>query len=63
MIRPVIIEGAVFEVGAQEQSDGVWHWLITAPGRLVLSGEAPNETQALLSAFRAGQALAKMMGA
>ena len=58
MIRPVVIDGTEFEVSAQEQSDGGWHWLTTVPGKLVLSGEAPNESQALLSAFRAGEALA-----
>jgi hypothetical protein len=57
MIRPVTINGTEFDVSVQEQSDGAWHWLITALGRLVLSGEAPNETQALFSAFKAGESL------
>jgi hypothetical protein len=57
MMRSVMIDGTEFDVSAQEQSDGGWHWLITAPGRLVLSGDAPNETHALLSAVDAGEAL------
>ena len=57
MMRSVMIDGTEFDVRAQEQSDGGWHWLITAPGRLVLSGDAPNETHALFSAVKAGEAL------
>ena len=55
MIRPVKINNTEFEVSAQEQSDGGWHWLITAPGRLVLSGEAPNENSGAALCLQSGR--------
>ena len=63
MIQPLTIEGAVFEFSLQQQIDGRWHWLMTAPGKLVLSGEAPDEVQALSFAQSAGEALRKMTAA
>ena len=63
MIRPITIEGRRFELTLREQTGGIWHWLITAPGKLVLSGDAASETQAFDSACSAGEALARLAAA
>jgi len=42
MIQSMTIEGRHFELTVREQPHGDWHWLITAPGQLVLSGDAPR---------------------
>jgi hypothetical protein len=63
MIRSLTIDGKQFELTVREQPDGDWHWLITAPGELVLSGEAPSEMQAMQSACRAGRAFARLVAA
>lgn len=62
MIRSLTIDGKLFELTVREQS-GEWHWLITAPGQIVLSGDAPSEMQAMDSACRAGRALARLVDA
>jgi hypothetical protein len=61
--RRMIITGKLFDITLTPQRDGDWHWLITAPGEVVLSGSAPSEMQALDSACRAGRALARLVAA
>jgi hypothetical protein len=61
MIRSITIDGKDFELSVREQAEGEWHWLITAPGQLVLSGGAPSESQALDTARRTGRALAQLV--
>jgi hypothetical protein len=63
MIHPITLEGKTFELTLREQACGHWHWLITAPGQLVLSGEAASETQARESACSTGQALVRLAAA
>ncbi len=63
MIRAMTIDGKDFELSVREQPQGDWHWLITAPGELVLSGDAPSEMQALESACRTARALARLAAA
>jgi hypothetical protein len=60
MTKPMIIDGKRFELTLREQMDGEWHWLMTAPGQIVLSGGAANETQALQSAWSVGEALVRL---
>jgi hypothetical protein len=62
-IRSLSIDGKTFELTVREQAAGDWHWLITAPGQIVLSGGAPSETQAVDTACRAGEALARLAAA
>jgi len=57
--RPITIDGRPFEIILSEETSRSWHWIITAPGELALSGEAASEIQALASACRAGRALAR----
>jgi hypothetical protein len=61
--RPLIIEGKRFELTVRPEGERGWHWLIAAPGEIVLSGEAASERQALDSAWQAGQALARLSAA
>lgn len=61
MIQPLTIDGKRFELTLRQQPCGQWHWLMTAPGQLVLSGDAASEAQALELAQGAGQALARMI--
>jgi hypothetical protein len=63
VIRSLTIEGKPFELSVRQQVGGDWHWLITAPGHIVLSGAAPSEMQALDSACRTGKALARLIAA
>jgi hypothetical protein len=63
MIRPMTIDGKHFELSLRQQPCGAWHWLMTAPGKLVLSGDAGSETQAVDAAFDAGQALVRLAAA
>jgi O-acetyl-ADP-ribose deacetylase (regulator of RNase III) len=63
MIRSVTIGGKPFELSVQEAGKRDWHWLIAAPGQVVLSGAAASEIQALQSAYRAAQALARLAAA
>ena len=63
MIKSMTVDGRLFEMSVREQPDGAWHWLIAAPGQLVLSGEAPSETEAFDSARRAALALARLAAA
>ena len=37
-----------------------WQWILAAPGKLVLSGEAASEDHAHRSAMRAGRALVRI---
>lgn len=60
MTHSITIDGKAFELSVREQAAGDWHWLITAPGQLVLSGGAASETQALDSARQTGEALARL---
>jgi hypothetical protein len=53
------IDGKSFYLTLQPQRRGGWHWLIAAPGEIVLSGDAPSEQQAMDSAREAGSALAR----
>jgi hypothetical protein len=62
-IRSLTIDGKPFELTVGAQPGGGWHWLITAPGEIVLSGEAPSEMQAMDCACRAGKALARLVAA
>jgi len=57
--RPITIDGKRFEIVLSEESGQSWHWIITAPGELALSGAGASEIQALASACRAGRALAR----
>jgi hypothetical protein len=59
-MRSLSIKGRTFELTVREQAGGDWHWLITAPGQIVLSGGAPSEAQAVDSACQAGEALARL---
>jgi hypothetical protein len=61
--RRLTIEGKRFELTVRPEGERAWHWLIAAPGELVLSGEAASEGQALASARQAGQALARLSAA
>jgi hypothetical protein len=54
------IDGKSFYLTLQPQDRGAWHWLIAAPGEIVLSGDAPSQQQALDSAREAGSALARL---
>jgi hypothetical protein len=59
MLRSVTIDGKRFDLIVQEEPQrDRWRWIVTAPGELTLSGEAPSEMQALRSACRAGRTLA-----
>jgi len=44
----------------EEPAQAAWHWSITAPGVLALSGEAASRTQAFDAARRAGLTLARL---
>ncbi len=60
MDRSLTIDGKHFQLTVREQPHSdTWQWIVTSPGQLVLSGEAPSEMQALRSACRAGQTLAR----
>jgi hypothetical protein len=61
--RRLTIEGKRFELTVRPEGERAWHWLIAAPGEIVLSGEAASEGQALASAWQAGQALARLSAA
>jgi len=61
LIRSLAIDGKAFDLTVQAQPEGGWHWIIAAPGEIVLSGEASSEMQAMDSACRAGRALAKLV--
>ena len=61
--RRLTIEGKRFELTVRPEGAHAWHWLIAAPGEVVLSGEAASEGQALVSAWQAGQALARLSAA
>jgi len=63
VVRSLTIEGKSFELSIRQQAAGDWHWLITAPGQIVLSGAAASEMQALDSACRTGKALARLVAA
>jgi hypothetical protein len=63
MIQSMTIEGRHFELTVREQPHGDWHWLITAPGQLVLSGNAPSELKAQEWARDAARALARLAAA
>jgi hypothetical protein len=63
MIQSMTIEGRLFELTVREQPHGDWHWLITAPGQLVLSGDAPSEVLAQEVACDAARALARLAAA
>lgn len=63
MIQPITIDGKRFELTLRQQPCGQWHWLMSAPGQLVLSGNAASEAQALEVARGAGQALARVAAA
>jgi hypothetical protein len=54
------IDGKPFYLTLRPQGGGDWHWLIAAPGEIVLSGDAPSQQQALASAREAGSALARL---
>lgn len=58
--RPLTIEGKRFELTVRPEGERAWHWLIAAPGEIVLSGEAASEGQALACAWQAGQVLARL---
>jgi hypothetical protein len=58
--RAMTIDGKRFEITVSEQAGQSWHWMITAPGELALSGDAASEIQALNCACRAGRALARL---
>ena len=60
LTHQVTIHGKRFEIRLNRECDGDWHWLITAPGEIVLSGNAPSEMQAMDCACRAGRALARL---
>ena len=63
MIQPITIDGKRFELTLRQQPCGQWHWLMSAPGQLVLSGNAASEAQALEVARGAGQALVRVAAA
>jgi hypothetical protein len=63
LIQSLMIAGKAFDVTVRAQPQGGWHWLIAAPGEIVLSGEAPSEMQAVDCACRAGRALARLTAA
>jgi hypothetical protein len=60
MKQSLNIDGWHFELTVRQQRDGIWHWLVASPGKLVLSGEAPSEADAVQSAYEAGHALARL---
>jgi hypothetical protein len=63
LVRSLVIDGKRFELSVSAAPAGDWHWLISAPGEIVLSGGAPSEIQAINSACRAGRALARVIAA
>jgi hypothetical protein len=60
IIRVLTIDGKRFEITLLAAGERSWHWCITAPGELALSGDADSEIQALHLAGRAGRALARL---
>ena len=58
--RSLTIEGRRFELTVRPEGERAWHWLIAAPGKIVLSGEAASEGQALACAWQAGEVLARL---
>jgi hypothetical protein len=60
MIRSLTLDGKEFELTVRQEPEGIWHWLITAPGELVLSGDAGSEVEALECACQLGRALARL---
>ncbi len=62
MMRSMEIDGKRFDLTVREQpTQENWHWIISAPGELVLSGEAVSEMKAMRSACRAGRAFARLV--
>ena len=62
-VRSIAIAGRRFDLSLWEEQDALaWHWTITAPGVLALSGEAATERQAFDDACRAGRTLADLVG-
>lgn len=62
--RSIMIAGRRFDLTLwEEPARDAWHWIITAPGVLALSGDAASELQALESACRAGRTLARLVAA
>jgi hypothetical protein len=60
--------GRIFRLGGKpcdlilhQEASGRWHWLMTIPGLLVLSGSAPSESAAIDYARSAAEALAQLL--
>jgi hypothetical protein len=59
--RSISIAGRPFDLTLWDEPErGAWHWTITAPGVLALSGDAASKLQALDAACRAGRTLARL---
>jgi hypothetical protein len=61
MSETLNIRGQKFELTIRRQPDHPvgWQWILAAPGKLVLSGEAASQDLAERSARRAGRTLAR----
>ena len=61
MDERISIDGHEFEITLKPRPDGSgWQWILAAPGKLVLSGEAPSAGAARGRARRAGRTLARL---
>ena len=58
--RLLTIGGQHFELTVRPEGERNWHWLIAAPGKMVLPGAAASAQQALASAWQAGEVLARL---
>lgn len=55
--RNLVIGDHLFELTLRRERTSLWHWLLAAPGRLLLSGVAGSEAEADAAARRAGSIL------
>ena len=61
MSETLTLGGRTFRVDlVEEKGSCAWHWILAAPGKLVLSGAAPSSDAARRFAQEAGRALAKL---
>jgi hypothetical protein len=54
-------DGKPIDLTLHQERSGSWHWLMTIPGLLVLSGSAPSESAAIDSARSVAEALAQLL--
>jgi hypothetical protein len=59
MTDSITIGDRKFEVTVREHAAASWQWILSEPGKLVLSGEARSRDAALREAHTVGRALAQ----